>query len=323
MTRTSRLALWAAGLTTIALGAGVAHALEIGDQAPPLAVSEWLQGAPTNPAAADGEHVYLAVFWASWAGGTRAAVPPLAKLHEQFADDGLVIVAISAEQNNVERVKQFVARRSDRIKYRVAIDDRTLTQQRYLAEEEQEQLPLALLIDSQGRVVWKASAIDDLRDVVRRTLAGDFELDEARQLAAERDARRRRLQELGNAYLQAMMRGERFEQARAAGRAYVEFAGDDASALGALAEKILINPELRGRDLGFAVELTTRANALTDGRDPIILNTHARALFERGRYGDALRLQEAAVERAYDEDLRAELQQVLNEYRGRIKAMIR
>lgn len=51
------------------------------------------------------------------------------------------------------------------------------------------------------------------------------------------------------------------------------------------------------RATAMALRLSARANALTGGENPLILDTLALALFHNGRVDDAIRTQQAAIER--------------------------
>jgi Flp pilus assembly protein TadD len=59
-------------------------------------------------------------------------------------------------------------------------------------------------------------------------------------------------------------------------------------------------PDARIRDGAKAVELAERANELTDNRDPVIGTTLAAAYAETGRFADATRTAEAALQKAED-----------------------
>jgi len=64
-----------------------------GKPAPELQVVEWVRGKPVTLAELKGK-VVLLDFWGLWCSPCRRALPQLAKLHREYARDGLVIIAI-------------------------------------------------------------------------------------------------------------------------------------------------------------------------------------------------------------------------------------
>jgi tetratricopeptide (TPR) repeat protein len=75
---------------------------------------------------------------------------------------------------------------------------------------------------------------------------------------------------------------------------------NDAEAQKNMAWVLATWPEARIRDGAKAVELAERANELTYNRDPIIGTTLAAAYAETGRFAEATRTAEAALQKAED-----------------------
>ena len=61
--RTTR---WMLATLAALAAAGTLHAGELGDKAPALAIAEWVKGEPVDVTKADGKHVYVVEFWATW-----------------------------------------------------------------------------------------------------------------------------------------------------------------------------------------------------------------------------------------------------------------
>ncbi len=81
---------------SLGLAAVSAHAgLKPGDTFPSLAQAA-LNG---DPLPADAGKVTLVDFWASWCAPCRASFPAYAKLNAEYASRGLVIVAVSVDQD--------------------------------------------------------------------------------------------------------------------------------------------------------------------------------------------------------------------------------
>ena len=80
------------------------------------------------------------------------------------------------------------------------------------------------------------------------------------------------------------------------GRTYMREIWDDAPALNRLALATLTEDGIEKRDLSFIMEIARRANELTGSKDPEILNTLARAHYERGDLETTLKYARLAVE---------------------------
>jgi hypothetical protein len=74
------------------------------------------------------------------------------------------------------------------------------------------------------------------------------------------------------------------------------------------------NAVVTTRNLDLALRAATQANALTAGKDPMILDTLARVHFCKGEIDKAMEIQSEAVESA-DEPTRSRLTGALDEYR--------
>src|SRR5437899_6894298 len=82
-----------------------AAALDLGDTAPPIKVSEWIKGGPVPLNSASRSNILVLDFWDSWVNQSRYTVPFLSNLQKRYRDRGVVVVGISAEPP--ERVKKF------------------------------------------------------------------------------------------------------------------------------------------------------------------------------------------------------------------------
>jgi tetratricopeptide (TPR) repeat protein len=71
---------------------------------------------------------------------------------------------------------------------------------------------------------------------------------------------------------------------------------DNPSALNAFAWNILDETPAELQDLDYALKVATRASELTDNKDPMILDTLARAYWELGETYKAIAWQQKAVE---------------------------
>ena len=138
-----RLALVVLGaLVAFALGAGAAEKMvKVGDAFPDLKQFQ-LEG--PLPAALAGK-VVLVDFWASWCGPCKASFPVMADLHRRYAGRGLVILAVSVDEQKAamdrfvkKHAAPFTVLRDATQKLAAAVNARTM--------------PTAFLLDAEGRV---------------------------------------------------------------------------------------------------------------------------------------------------------------------------
>lgn len=96
-------------------------------------------------------------------------------------------------------------------------------------------------------------------------------------------------------------------------------AKDNAEVLNAVSWLILDQSGLERRDFPLAKRAAARANELTAGKDPAIMDTYARALFDSGETEKAIQLQTKAVELAPEGEMKDELKERLDEYQKKVK----
>ncbi len=77
--------------------AGLRAGMTVGDKFPPLDAFTFAGGIPPDTAG----KVTLVDFWASWCAPCKASFPTYAQLHAECQSRGLVIVAVSVDENPV------------------------------------------------------------------------------------------------------------------------------------------------------------------------------------------------------------------------------
>src|SRR5512136_2342114 len=150
---TAALAL-AAG-TTFALAA--APTLKVGDPAPKLQTGKWIQGEPVKNF--EKGKAYIVEFWATWCPPCRASIPHLNETYEKFKDKGLVVIGQNCWERDESLVAPFVKKMGDKMKYRVALDDKASDKKGAMAKTWMEAagrdgIPSAFLVDTRGKIVW-------------------------------------------------------------------------------------------------------------------------------------------------------------------------
>lgn len=96
----------------------------------------------------------LIAFWASWCPPCRAEMASLQRLHDSPAVDNLTVLAVNSGETQAQ-IAAFVTRQQ--LSLPVLIDADNDLQQRYGVY----QLPLAFLVDSQGRIVARHLGVRD------------------------------------------------------------------------------------------------------------------------------------------------------------------
>lgn len=319
--------------------AAPAGALELGDQAPPLAIKEWIKGKPVDLETVRGSKVVVLEFWATWSGPCRASIPHLTELQQKFKKEVVVIGATREDQNNTLRnVKRFVRQQGDKMDYTIALDGGA-TARSYMAAMDIYSIPTAFVIDKEGRLVWVGSPFAKLEEVVVRAIGGKIDLALMKKIQKARRAKELALKlEDWPGALEAIDKYEelaepseeeleeldwqRFDclaknrRTRKKGRSFGEKLVQRsrmAPALNEYAWEMLTNDDYRGKFDGLALAAAEKANKLTGGNEADIIDTLARATFVLGNVQEAISLQKQAVDRA-DEDERGIYEETLEEY---------
>lgn len=113
--------------------------------------------------------VVLIDFWATWCLPCVSEIPMFNELNKQYKPQGLELVAISLDEEGAEKVKQFLKRYP--MNYTQVIGDKSVASQ---FSVEESSLPVAFLIDKQGRVRFKHVGVtkrDDFESEIKQLLA--------------------------------------------------------------------------------------------------------------------------------------------------------
>jgi len=291
---------------------------ELGDKAQPLKVKEWIKGQPVDVTTADGKHVYVVEFWATWCGPCRASIPHLTEMQKKYKDKNVTFIGISDEEPEV--VRKFVQQMGDKMDYTVAVDDQRATSKAYMEAFGIRGIPHAFLVDQSGRIIWQDHPMNKFEDVIDQVLAGKFDLEAARKLLAKRQEEERAMQQVFEQiqeYFRLVESKGNAEQAALLGKKILEAGRTYPDLMNQLAWEILTRETVVERDLKLALTAAEAANEATKGENAYVLDTYALALFENGRKKDAIKFQEKAVELARKSF--ADNKQLLAELEGRLE----
>jgi thiol-disulfide isomerase/thioredoxin len=341
------LALLAASLLAAPAFAGE---LGLGDPAPKLDV-QWVKGTPVSELSSDG--LYVVEFWATWCGPCKRSIPHLTEMQKKFADK-VTFIGVSVWEKDQEKVAPFVEKMGDQMAYRVAMDkvegDKGAMASSWMEAAGQNGIPTAFIVQS-GRIAWIGHP-DEIEEPLTQVVAGTWDASTAKarmEMAAKGeklyvaaheaaqagkwDEALARCDELiamvpqmeihvGALRFASLLGLSRFEEASTYGNGFLTGAGkDDAGALNALAWTI-VDPEAKHaqRDLKLALAAALRANELTEGKDPGILDTVAKVYFDMGDVKKAIEFQQKAVELSKGTPYEQELTRRLEEYKGAAKS---
>lgn len=134
----------------IALGA-----LKVGDPAPKIQVSRWVQGDEVKDF--EGDKVYIVEFWATWCGPCVASIPHLDEVYRKFKDKGLVVIGQNVMEDDAKAVSTFVKSMAGKMSYRVTLDDKTdggWMAKHWLTAAGQNGIPCAFVVSKKGKIAY-------------------------------------------------------------------------------------------------------------------------------------------------------------------------
>lgn len=285
------------------------RAAELGMDAPALHIAKFVKGGPVDLAKGKGSQIYVVEFWATWCGPCRVSIPHLTELQKKFKDKHVTMVGISDE--TIDKVAPFVKDMGDKMDYVVAIDDEQKTAQDYMAAFDQNGIPTAFVVDKAGKVVWFGHPMGDLEKVLDQVVEGKFDV---AAYKAEQAKRQKMIEQL-SAYLDQTTGDDYSESAKKDGAQFVENCADQ-NMLNQFAWIILTHAQVKHRDMELAMTAVKKANKLSNGKDPSVLDTYARALHDTGEKAKAIDMEQKAVEVATDPDMKQQLEATLKQYRS-------
>lgn len=317
--------------------------LSVGDQAPGLDVQTWVKGEET---AIETGNVYVIEFWATWCPPCRDSIPHLTGLQKKYADQGLVVIGISGEEQDV--VEPFVKKMGGQMDYTVAVDRRSSTNRAWMQAAGIKGIPAAFIVDQTGKIVFmgnphpKADG-EEMDRILARVMSGRYNPQLERQakpmIQAARNQRKVRNWRMANMYYDkviefddavfAAIAIEKFEMLLmdmddkeeaydyARGELVNDRFADDAGALVMLAEKIASDPEIpeAKRDMDVALEAAESAHAQMGRDDPEGMAVVASIYFQRGELDKAISLQKRAYFMAKPKH-KADFSRVLEAYQS-------
>ena len=147
-----KLLVLAAMIALIGPAAGQ-EKLKIGDKAPPVKATKWLQGKEVK--SFDEGKVYVMEFWATWCGPCIVMMPHMAELQTQYKDKVTFIGFTSKDPNNsLEKVQAFVEKRGPKLGYTFAYADDRDTDDAWMKAAGQAGIPCCFVVDKAGKIAY-------------------------------------------------------------------------------------------------------------------------------------------------------------------------
>jgi peroxiredoxin len=291
----------AASACALLFAALPAFALDVGDKAPEIDVSEWLQGGAARLGDEPGKKIWLIVLWGTFESDCIEAMPELNKVYGKHKNEGFDIAAVSTEP--ADQVRRYLA--NHKLDYRVAVDQFHKTSETYGKDERK--FPIGFLVDRSGAVVWKGNPRWGLERILTDVLSGTFDAERAKVLAKRQDELSTALWEAfsgkweelivkcqevldadpsdGTAFsyiTMALQQKDDHERYKSFMKQHVERCKDDADALQRAAEELSTGSGYEWRDVELALSAIKRAVELRKSGDADVLATHGRILFMIG-----------------------------------------
>lgn len=130
-------------------------ALKVGDPAPPVQATKWLQGAEVKEFAKG--KVYVMEFWATWCGPCIVMMPHMGELQREYKDKGVTFIGFTRKDdrgNTLEKVQALVEKRGPKLGYTFAYADNAETYDAWMKAAKQGGIPCCFVVDRAGKIAY-------------------------------------------------------------------------------------------------------------------------------------------------------------------------
>ena len=278
---------------------------ELGTAAPPLALTEWIQGDRVKWDAGSDTNIYVIEFWATWCGPCLRSVPHLSQLQQKYQRQGVSFVGVTRE--SAEVVRPYVKRMGTNMTFAVALDGEGITSRAYLGALGESGIPRAFVIARDRRLLWSGHPLAGLDEILQQILSGRYTLESAKAGSDFlRDAQR---------YLLLITTVGNSSESQRVGKKMVDDFKDQPHLLLQLSQMILFDNRVKGRDLKLALKAAEQAVSVTQRGDVGALQIYAHGLLMSSRQEEAVAVIEEAIRRAKDPAEKQALESDLIQFR--------
>jgi len=306
-------------LVLLAIAATVpdAQALDVGDTAPAPQVESWVGGTALTAEAMKGK-ILVVEFWATWCQPCRRTAPHLNKVHAKYKDKGVVVMGITEEKEGT--VAKFLKTVS--MDYHVGIDKKGKTNNTYMNGVPG--IPHAFVVGRDGKVAWHGHPLGELERVVEQMVAGTFDVERSKTLAALKHKLQAVARGRDNEKIMAVVdetitkvpddpaayrikramlqRAGKNDEAWATLLAMAQGCAGDYNVLIEVALTLCVSPDLGRRDLPKALELVKKAVDVAEKEKARALAALARVHYEMGHVALAAKAAADAAKQAEGKD---------------------
>lgn len=193
------LAVLTLGVSTFLVSPSFASP-DIGEKAPKISIAKWLSAKPPALPNEKGakKHVFLVEFWAPWLARCQESIPHLSELQKKHKKDGLIVIGVSNEEP--ELIEKFIEKKM-KMAYFVGSDDAMRTTTAYA--DDVQTIPYAFIVDKSGVIVWRGDPLADrdaMDGVITQVLAGEYDIEAAKNAASTEKKYKKLFTELRPAY---------------------------------------------------------------------------------------------------------------------------
>jgi thiol-disulfide isomerase/thioredoxin len=130
-----------------------AASLKVGDPAPPLKATKWLQGDKVTQFSPG--QVYVVEFWATWCGPCIVMMPHMAEMQAEYKGKATFVGFTAKDPTNTEeKVGEFVKKRGEKLKYTFAYADDRDTYDAYMKAANQGGIPCSYVVNKEGKIAY-------------------------------------------------------------------------------------------------------------------------------------------------------------------------
>ena len=324
-----------------------AKTLAVGDPAPVPNIEHWVRG--DKPKFFEPGKVYVVEFWATWCGPCRASMPHLSEVYDHYKDKNVVVVGVSDEK--LETVSKFLNTDEwkQKARYTLATDPDGSTYADYMKAAGQNGIPTAFIVKD-SKVQWIGHPMT-MDEPLAQVVAGTWDLpafkksfDEQQAASRKQMERSLKIRELrskndwagimklidediaaATGMQKTSLQLQKFQllltdandptAGYALGKELAAANASEPMLLNQMAWFVLDNQKVKERNLDFALNVAEAAAKASGNKDAAILDTLARAQWDKGDKAAAVATQKKAVEIA-NPDMRDDLSETLKKYQG-------